>query len=427
MSFWIFYEETKFINRKGLHFDYPALVVCNHPSTLIDPLQVASRAKKYVFFVVNAGMFKSAIGRWFFGNFYCIPVQRKIDAKDPRISNRESFKQCDEFLGGGGAIFIAPQGTSQLIRGIGPLKTGPARIALSAASKKDFKLGLKILPVGLNYSHYSNFRSRILIHVGEPIDVADYQSAYEEDQFPAVRQLTDEVKKQLEQLVVDTIDKEEEAFLEKLETIAASEKYLPVDKTYLRSKTILEKIKTWQQTDDQQFNQLKEKAHHYFHQLESLSLEDAAVFSGQQSSSATQLGKDALILLLGLPLFIYGFLNNVLANSIPGFLGAWWPYYPGYKATVKLLSGSFVCYPLFYGLQLFLVHYYFGQIWITLAYLLSIILSALFAWWYLAYARSFFRHWRFRQLAKSKQQELVADRLLLSKALQESQSGILKA
>jgi hypothetical protein len=49
------------------------------------------------------------------------------------------------------------------------LQKGFARIALAAEEKNNWKLGVKIVPVGLQYDSHGDFRSRVLVSFGTPI------------------------------------------------------------------------------------------------------------------------------------------------------------------------------------------------------------------------------------------------------------------
>ena len=53
------------------------------------------------------------------------------------------------------------------------LQKGFARIAITAEEKNNWSLGVKIIPIGLQYDSHSKFRSRILVSFGEAISVKD--------------------------------------------------------------------------------------------------------------------------------------------------------------------------------------------------------------------------------------------------------------
>jgi hypothetical protein len=86
-----------------------------------------------------------------------------------------------------------------------PLKTGAARIALSAA---DNAPGLVVLPVGLFYERKVLFRSRVLLVVGEPLPLAPMLPAYRSDQRATVDALTDDIRARLDEVVLQAESRE---------------------------------------------------------------------------------------------------------------------------------------------------------------------------------------------------------------------------
>ena len=74
----IFYSKYTVINGDRLKFKNPAIVISNHPSTLMDPLNVGISVPKQVSFLANASLFKSPVTGTFL-NQYCIPIERPKD------------------------------------------------------------------------------------------------------------------------------------------------------------------------------------------------------------------------------------------------------------------------------------------------------------------------------------------------------------
>jgi 1-acyl-sn-glycerol-3-phosphate acyltransferase len=77
--------------------------------------------------------------------------------------NDEMFKACFDKLENKGVILIFPEGTSKTERILRSIKTGAARIALGTSRNNDFNINVTILPVGLNYSNSSRFRSEMSV------------------------------------------------------------------------------------------------------------------------------------------------------------------------------------------------------------------------------------------------------------------------
>jgi len=402
--FRIFYSKSVVINQEQLDFKNPCIAISNHPSTLTDPLHVAKNIRKQVFFLANAGLFKSAIGGWFFNTFYCIPVERPKDVAGRRIQNDKAFERCDQHLGQGGCLYIAAQGYSQMVRRLGhPLKTGTARIALSAESNNNFNLGLTIVPVGLSYSHPTDFRTGIIINAGEHLKVADYKTAYANDPIKTVRQLTKDLEDRLRTLLIETDDEEEELLIVRMEKIVHAKAPLQLEENFLRTQKLARQFRQLKTTESIHYQQLKTKTTEHFEQLDKLAVTPRAVFAKANSFT------DLLTLIIGLPFFLYGWINNFIPNFIPAFLVKIINIYAGYASTIKLMSALLI-YPIFYGIQICLVQYFFSNKWITLAYVISLPIFGLLAW---AYRKKYIRfkevmHWN----KKRKEHESETDQIL---------------
>jgi hypothetical protein len=83
-----------------------------------------------------------------------------------------------------------------------PLRSGAARIALSAEDEAGWRLGLHVVPVGLWYQNKAQFRSSALLVIGQPIDLAGYAATYAADQRQAVDELTGQIDARLDAVVL---------------------------------------------------------------------------------------------------------------------------------------------------------------------------------------------------------------------------------
>ena len=132
----------------------------------------------------------------------CVPIYRKGDAKGNLVAlNKKAFSNCYDFLKNKKVILIFPEGSSELERKLRPLKAGTAKIALGAEIETNFTLGLKILPIGLNYTNPSKFREKVTLNIGNPIDVFPYKNEAKKKLPVAFRRLTEEIEKSLKTLL----------------------------------------------------------------------------------------------------------------------------------------------------------------------------------------------------------------------------------
>ena len=375
----------------------PLIIVTNHPNTIVDPFLAAAQFRQPVYFLANAGLFKHKIGNWFFSTFFCIPIQRSVDVGGKPINNKVAFAQCISFLEGGGSLFIAAEGGSFVGRNLKKLKTGTARIALSTEDSNNFDLNLKILPIGLVYEQPAKFRSRVMVNVGEPILLKDYQERYREASFKTAKQLTAHLHNQLSDLLINPIDEGQSEEVQA--TIATVKNTLPLSpRSFIDFfQYLLQQKNLFPANAESWFDKNGATVHQYAVKRENLHISDQAVSEHNQAKNNNW--KRWLFLILGAPLFLYGAINHLFIAGIPVLLWKRLGLYATYQGTVYFLGGLFLLL-LFYPLQFFLVWHWLG--WpMALIYGLTIIPSGLFAKWFLDQVNLMLHQRRLKHLSKT--------------------------
>jgi len=146
----------------------PVILCPNHPNALVDPVLLMATAPRPVSFLAKAPLFQMPVIGWFARALDAIPVYRTQDFPGGRPDNAGMFAAARAVLDAGGAIAIFPEGTSHSDPDLKPLKTGAARLALGAGTRDP----VQVVPVALNYTAKSTFRSAALVCFGQPITVA---------------------------------------------------------------------------------------------------------------------------------------------------------------------------------------------------------------------------------------------------------------
>jgi 1-acyl-sn-glycerol-3-phosphate acyltransferase len=189
----------------------PLVFVLNHPNGLLDPIVLRVALGRPSRFLAKSTLFGNPLGRLAMNAFGSIPVYRAHEsgARGQDASrNDESFARCRAELAAGGVLALFPEGVSHSDPEMRPLKTGAARIALSAEAEADGRLDVMVVPVGLSYEHKTTFRSSVLLVVGEPIAVVPLLPAYRQDERAAVTALTDEIGARLDEVVLQAESRE---------------------------------------------------------------------------------------------------------------------------------------------------------------------------------------------------------------------------
>ncbi len=115
-----------------------------------------------------------------------LPVFRIRDGFHSVDQNKEIFKEVISVLEHNRPFCILPEGNHFGEKRLRPLQKGAARMALLAEEANDFKLGLSIVPVGLDYSNYFNAGSDLLVTFGDPIPVERYHELYIQNPLLAI-------------------------------------------------------------------------------------------------------------------------------------------------------------------------------------------------------------------------------------------------
>lgn len=176
--------------------DGPYLWASSHTNYLCDCLPAGTEGPAPTRFLAKSTLFRFPI-KGLIEFCGALPVTRPEDVRaeaklgeNRSAQNRNSFKVAIQALEKGWPVAVFPEGTSLAVPGLVlPLKPGIGKMAFAAEEANDFNLGLKIVPVGLEYVGRVRVGSGLNIRYGRPLLLADYRARYEEDREKALRQL----------------------------------------------------------------------------------------------------------------------------------------------------------------------------------------------------------------------------------------------
>ncbi len=178
------------VDGSAIH-DGPRLIVANHFGGLVDAIVVVRALGGLPHIVAKSTLFKTLPLRLGLRALGVVPVYRQSDHADV-AKNASSFDEVSKVLAKGRTVLIFPEGTVTDTQQLQKVRTGAARMALSAIEAG--VQNLAIVPVGITYEDKVSSRSRVLVEVGERItetgiiDLADGKEPEE-----ANRALVDQV------------------------------------------------------------------------------------------------------------------------------------------------------------------------------------------------------------------------------------------
>jgi 1-acyl-sn-glycerol-3-phosphate acyltransferase len=412
------------------------LLCVNHPNNFIDSLLVGAAVRRKVHYLATAAMFRNRLVARFLHACGAIPVYRKQDDPDKMDRNLDTFAACFAAFAHGRLVAIYPEGTTHAEVRVQRIKTGAARIALGYEA--DHPGQLSMIPVGLSFEARKSFRSRVLVAFGEPISPAAYAAAYREDPVKGVDALTRDLQWAMEAQVVNVerIDDQrlvravEELYREELTEQVMDARGLArraVDPVRL-SRSIADALRHFKASDPERVEALWQRIQTYRSLLGQYRVRDEVVRARRQRLPVrTRLvySWDAVV---GLPFFGYGAIVNALPYYVPRWLAGRLARKETDYATIRLLA-SIVAFPLFWGLEIWLVARTAGLAWAA-AFALSLPLSGLIAYRYLIGAGWMRVRLRFAALAITQGQaarRLVVEREAIVAELERAKQDYLSA
>jgi glycerol-3-phosphate O-acyltransferase/dihydroxyacetone phosphate acyltransferase len=169
-----FHREVDIIGRHRLPASAPVLFVVNHGNGFVDPLVLAATLHRLPRFIAKAALWKIPPARLALNSLAVLPVYRRSDGDDPHGNDR-TFRATTTALLRRDRVAIFPEGTTADRAGLDTIRSGAARIALGAADAG--VSGIVVVPVGLAFESRVTTRSRVAVHIGEPIDLDAWRAA----------------------------------------------------------------------------------------------------------------------------------------------------------------------------------------------------------------------------------------------------------
>ena len=203
------YRNVEYTGISDIPQDGAIIFAPNHANTLMDALAVLSLDNRPKLFVARADIFKIKVVAPILRFLKMLPINRIRDGKDALAANADIMRQCVEALSDGVPFCILPEGTHRTMHSLLPLKKGIARIALEAIRNIPQEIPVRIVPVGLEYEDYFEFRSRLLVSVASPIDVRDFCTLHEgEEDAVLMRSLLKELEQRIKESIIYLPDDE---------------------------------------------------------------------------------------------------------------------------------------------------------------------------------------------------------------------------
>jgi len=322
LVFHLYYKKVEVVGRKNIPYGSPVIFTPNHQNALMDALIVLNTARLNPVFMARADIFKKKSQAKILNFLKIIPVYRKRDGADELSRNDETFDTCIDILRDSHSICLMPEGNHGYHRRLRALVKGTFRIAFRAQEEFGDKNSVKIVPVGIDFEHYQKIQQELLIIYGKPIDVSEYMEAYRENQARAINALKDRLSDELKKIIIHIGNTEHYDMYQDLRGIYNSRMRrragIRGNSLYKRFRADKQMISLMDQhfiTNPEKMLKLSGKVAEYMAGLKELNLRDWVIDRDGFSLLRTVL--QSLLLLVISPVFMVGWIANIIPYSIP--------------------------------------------------------------------------------------------------------------
>lgn len=409
VGFWhnnIFYKKIVIMNKENVPENAHLIFAINHQNSLMDPLAVIYALKwEQLVFLARSDIFKKSFTARILMFLKILPVYRIRDGFDSLKNNDEVFLKTAEVIRSKRGLAILPEGSHEGIHRLRQLKKGFARIVFQTEEANNYSLDIKIIPVGLDYSNYENFRSTLMVNFGKPISVSDFYDRYKETPVKGYNQLKDELWNKLKLLMVHIESEEYYHLNNELREIYRNKmaKYLSLPNSQQPNKlktdqALIEVLAKCEADKPSLLSSLWESVTDYNEKLKSMRLNTEMVEKG--SVSMGRLWLNAAFLFISFPIFLYGFINNFVPYWIPNKISR--------KVKDQQFHSSFkfgisrIMFPVFHIVQALFVLLISSSWLVAGVYFISLLPAALFAWWWFESVGKLADCWKLRKLSTEK-------------------------
>lgn len=362
-----YYKRIQVNSLKNLKVKGPVILAMNHPNAFMDAVAITFLCYPIrTHYLARGDVFKSTIISWFLRQIGIVPIFRIQDeGKAGLLKNNLTYQKVNELLKKNAKLIVFAEGLCVQERRLRPLKKGVARMVFGAYEflKSD---NLMVLPIGINYSNPSKFRSDLFYNIGEPIFVKEFIDEYKENSAKANNSFLKILEFKMKSLINQIDNKSYDRavyFYESLckRDLLESKKlnYKILENDFMITKLITESVNRAAIQNQNVLDEFMLKASVYFEDLKKSRLKDWLINPKQKKQVNKLVFCIRFILVLfGFPFYFMGLLGNYI------------PYLLTKNCTKKVVKNKefFSSVAIAFAMIFFLLNYI---LWFFITYLFS--------------------------------------------------------
>lgn len=407
-GFWhnnVFYRKVIALGKENINPEDHKIFAPNHQNALMDALAVLFTQKEPLIFLARADIFKKKFIASILYFLKILPVYRMRDGYSSLKGNDDTFARTIEVIKKKNGLVILPEGDHAGFRRLRQLKKGICRLAFQSDEATGFKLNLKIIPVGIEYTHYNRYRQVLTVVYGKPVEVSEFYELYKVSPERALNELRAKLSDEMKKNMIHIESEEDYEAIDELRSMINGKfsddiKFPKIN----RDRILISKLNNLKSSDPSLYQKICALSLDVRKKAKELKTDYRLLEKKKHPLGWLIAGMAGVILTF--PVFIYGNIFNLTFLEIPN-LQIRKIKDPQFHSSVKYavsLILAFIFLPVYLILSLFI----FSSWWLGLLIFLTLPASGLFAWNYYLQYRRIIGGFRIRNLIKEKDNNLLS-------------------
>jgi len=389
---WLIYKKVVITGLENIPKNKPIIFAPNHQNALSDPMAILLNTRFQPVWLARADIFKNKTAAAILKFLKIMPVYRMRDGKENLTKNDETFTASVKVLENNFALGLFPEAAHSGKRQMLVHKKAVPRIVFMAEEKATQNLDIQIIPTGIYYSHYWKFNRNLIVNFGKPIRGNEYIEAFKQSESAATLSLRQRILDEMQSLVLEI---KSSNYYNDFETIREiyGKYYLQRQKQkfttlnlFKSDQNLVKKLDELEEKNPVETEKLVKQVNEYVSKIKKLKLRNWLLEKHHLNLFKT--GVNNLILIAGLPVFLFGFIFNAIPFFTIDIITRKKIKDKGFWSTFFLALGI-ILFPIFYAIEFFAISWIIPGIWIKLAFLVAMPITGKVAFlWYIFFRKT---------------------------------------
>jgi len=313
---WLIYNRVIVSGLEHIPKNKPIIFSPNHQNALSDPMAILLNTKYQPVWLARADIFKNKTAATILRFLKIMPVYRMRDGKENLSKNDETFLSSVRVLENNFALGLFPEAAHSGKRQMLVHKKAVPRIVFMAEAKAKENLDIQIIPTGIFYSSYWKFNRNLVVNFGKPIQANEYLDEFKQSESAATLSLRQRILDEMQSVVLEI---KSTRYYDDFETIRElyGKHYLKRQKQkysvlnlFKSDQKLVKKLDAVELKNPEATEKLVQSVNEYYSKIKKLKIR-SWLLEKSYLNLAT-IGINNLILILGLPVFLFGFIFNAI-------------------------------------------------------------------------------------------------------------------